>query len=207
LGGTGAHKVYDVLARGGDLYGFDVGTDRNTLTACTATDNDSLGFSIEGSNNKIVSSSSYGNNPGGVGSGFTTQGGKNKFVKCFASGNTAGFVLAKAEGNQFKECVAFNNDSFGFVELNAGGSSKFFKNRAFANGGPGFEIISSDNMLKGNVATGNTSQGLFLRSAASGNRVDDNHATDNATDLQDDSCTNNAWRNSSFVTSSGQCIQ
>ena len=173
--------------------GFCIESKNNMIRDCVANENAEEGFELLGKLGSPPSSPIFGNNVvrdcsaskngfHGFDAKFSSQ---NEFRDCVAIDNDLnGFKLA-GKGNTVRGCTATGNTSEGFQIAVAGGSFKDDDNvirdcTAANNGGEGFDVDSPRNLIRDCMAVGNSTEGF--RIDAGDNRVLSCMANDNGAD-------------------------
>ena len=154
VGGTGKHKLSNVIAINNSDTGFEVsiGSDKNKFVNTIARDNGNMGYDCNGAGNSFTSCGAVGH----PSDGFATTGEKTKYKNCVSYDNSnAGFRVDEI-GSSFQSCQAINNGGFGFVVTSAG---KFKNCHATSNGINGFDLADGSK-ISGSVATGNGKTGI-----------------------------------------------
>jgi parallel beta-helix repeat protein len=185
------------------IYG--VNSDTNIISNNVCTGNAS-GMTVHGDLNNIFGNQVNGNLETGIAGG----GRGNTLDANTCNGNGTGIYFNGAVGCTITGNTANNNVHDGIVVWSSGGkcgSNTINLNSASGNT-TGIQVFAcNDNGLANNIASANTTYGIVL-SISNSNVLSTNTARSNGSvDLVDDSCLNNTWQQSTYLTSSGACIQ
>jgi len=230
VGGTGKHKIENLVAEASADHGLRVASPKNKLINCVSANNANRGFSIDIGGNKIDSCSASYNGTDGfffgdVGDtvirssaylndddGFDTTFGPTKFSLCVAAHNDEnGFEIGGTGSKLVKNTALGNNVMTGFAGFYVtANDSTLVKNIADSNNNSGFTVTGDFNKFSKNRATSNMGWGILLMMTADSNTLSGNLAMRNlgATDVADDGgCGTTTWSKNVFVTTSDPCIQ
>lgn len=153
----------------------------NTIHTMNIHDNDRAGVLFKfAAFNKITSSEIHDNVGGAVG---VDRGGANIIQGNNITGNGAG------------------------IGTTAGGGGSIIRGNTLDDNNFGINLNSNNNVVRGNTVT-NGAFGIFVFGAKFGNLIQSNTALGNTNrDLTDLNCPNNTWKNNTFLTFNGACIQ
>ncbi len=92
-----------------------------------------------------------------------------------------GIVLYSGSNNNLLEGNTSYNNGLQGINLNGVVNSRVVDNTVYANGQDGIGVGqgSSDNLIAANVVRSNRDHGIYLYSEAHGNRIEENHVSDN----------------------------
>jgi parallel beta-helix repeat protein len=176
LGGTGGHRVIDVVATANGVAGFDVRSPNSKFTRASALNNTGNGFRSDsnGYATRFVFCTAAGNGE----RGWSINGDGNTLRRCIASDNTFDGISVVGAGHVITQCSAEGSGDDGFTVQ--GDGNRLTANAAIGNGGAGFVIVSgTENKLMKNAATSNAVEGFLIEATATGTRVRNNFGTSN----------------------------
>lgn len=197
------------------------------LHACDVSNNDGSGLLIvpvamdKGLRFRAQSSSFVGN----AGAGIEVSGadaGAASVSACDASGNGGTGLALRGDSLHVERCTASGNGGDGIALHGSGGTVcdntassnkergitistthvEYATNRCSSNGGDGIEVAAgSGNVLRGNFVSGNTGNGVSLRS--NGNRLYENAGGEQSNPLYEQAGTTNDTSSGSTAAASG----
>jgi len=182
VGGSGAHRIENVIARNNSNDGFEISSSRNHLLHNTTMNNHDDGFVVNGSGNLLIGNA--------------------------ALDDSVGFSVA-GEHNTLARNTAVRCDEIGFG-IN-GSRHRVVDNRVVGSDLAGISVSGSGHLVTANQSIGNTRMGIevtatatrLLDNVALGNA----RLGGDASDLSDASatCADNLWRRNVFATAEPSC--
>jgi hypothetical protein len=229
VGGTGKHKIENVVAEFSSDDGFSVMSPKNKFINCVAANNGNDGFFVAIGGNKIDSCTASSNIDDGFvfgdigdkvirstaylngGDGFDSIFGPTKLSLCVAADNfDNGFEIGGLKSKLVKNIAMGNNTASGFAGFFiAANACTLVKNIADEGVAQGFLVTGDFNKLSKNRSTSNFTSGIQLGMTADSNTITGNTAMRNlGMDLlESGSCATNKWSKNVFRTSTDPCIQ
>jgi parallel beta-helix repeat protein len=200
VGGAGNHLVTDVTASVQDpvlddeegAEGLRVLSDGNRLVRNRVLLGGTNAIRINGAGNHVV-----GNTVSGSQRGIRIDGIENEVVDNVIAGVGEGIEVRGASnrirGNQIAGAVDQG------IELRGTGN-RVVGNLAVDAVGDGISIFSNDNLIRDNGAFSNGDEGIIVVETFGNNRIVNNRALGNGTDLADQNvdCDDNVWANNTF---------
>ncbi|AWF80425.1 hypothetical protein BTJ40_06150 [Microbulbifer sp. A4B17] len=109
-GGEGFHNIQEVSTSANSYAGFQLDSDSNYMTACTAQNNTGVGLIVSGERNNVFQNSTEGN----TSTGIQVDGNRSYITKNFSSGNAgSGIVINDSNNSWIVENAAENNGTSG----------------------------------------------------------------------------------------------
>ena len=198
--GTGNHLVTDVTASVQDpvpddeegAEGLRVSSDGNRLVRNRVLLGGTNAIRINGAGNHVLR-----NTVAGSQRGIRIDGVENDVVDNVIAGVAEGIEVRGAanqiRGNQIAGAIDQG------IELRGAGN-RVVANLAVDAVGDGISIFSNDNLVHGNGAFSNCDDGIIVVATFGNNRIVNNRALGNGTDLTDQNldCDDNVWANNTF---------
>jgi parallel beta-helix repeat protein len=198
--GTGNHLVSDVTASVEDpvpddeesAEGLRVSSDGNRLVGNRVLLGGTNAIRINGAGNHVS-----GNAVSGSQRGIRIDGTENDILENVIAGVAEGIEVRGASNRIRRNQIAGAIDQG--IELRGAGN-RVVGNLALDAVGDGISIFSSDNLIRGNGAFSNGDDGIIVIETFGNNRIVNNHALGNGTDLTDQNldCDDNVWANNTF---------
>jgi parallel beta-helix repeat protein len=198
--GDGNHLVSDVTASVQDpvlddeesAEGLRVSSDGNRLSNNRVLLGGANAIRINGAGNRVV-----GNTVSGSDRGIRIDG-----IDNVVAGNVIGGVAEGIEVRGAFNRIARNQISGALdqaIELRGDGN-RVVANLALDAVGDGISIFSNDNVIRGNGVFSNGDEGIIAVATFGNNRIVDNRALGNGTDLIDQNldCADNVWADNTF---------
>jgi parallel beta-helix repeat protein len=196
--GNGNHLVLDVTAsvRAPDdeesAEGLRVSSDGNRLLRNRVLLGGTNAIRINGAGNSVV-----GNTVGGSERGIRIDGTENNITNNVIAGVGEGIEVRGASNRITRNQIAGAIDQG--IELRGAGN-QVGANLTIDAVGDGITIFSNDNLIQGNGAFSNGDDGIIVIETFGNNRMVNNRALGNGTDLTDQNldCDENVWTNNTF---------
>jgi parallel beta-helix repeat protein len=199
--GTGNHLVANLTASVQDLP--DDGEDAEGLRVSSNSNGNRLvrnrvllggtnAIRINGAGNHVV-----GNTVSGSQRGIRIDGIENRVVDNVIAGVAEGIEVRGATNQIRRNQIAGAIDQG--IELRGAGN-QVIANLAVDAVGDGISIFSNDNLIRGNGAFSNADEGIIVVAPFGNNRIVNNRALGNGTDLADQNldCDDNEWADNTF---------
>ena len=198
--GTGNHLVGDVTASVQDpvpddeegAEGLRVASDGNRLVGNRVLLGGTNAIRINGAGNHVE-----GNTVSGSQRGIRIDGIENDIVDNVIAGVAEGIEVRGASNRIGRNQIAGAVDQG--IELRGTGNG-VVGNLAVDAVGDGISIFSNDNLIRGNGAFSNGDDGIIVIETFGNNRIVNNRALGNGTDLTDQNldCDDNVWADNTF---------
>jgi parallel beta-helix repeat protein len=198
--GTGNHLVTNLTASVQDpvlddeegAEGLRVLSDGNRLVRNRVLLGGTNAIRINGAGNHVE-----GNTVSGSQRGIRIDGIENEIVENVIAGVAEGIEVRGASNQIGRNQIAGAIDQA--IELRGAGN-QVDTNLAVDAVGDGISIFSNDNLIRGNGAFSNGDDGIIVVATFSNNRIVNNRALGNGTDLTDQNvdCDANVWANNTF---------
>jgi parallel beta-helix repeat protein len=207
--GAGNHLVTNLTASVQDpvlddeegAEGLRVSSDGNRLVRNRVLLGGTNAIRINGAGNHVV-----GNTVSGSERGIRIDGIENDVVDNVIAGVGEGIEVRGASNQITRNQIAGAIDQG--VELRGAGN-RVVANLAVDAVGDGISIFSNDNLIRGNGAFSNGDDGIIVVATFGNNRIVNNRALGNGTDLTDQNldCDDNVWTNNTFgIADPDDCI-
>ncbi len=198
--GVGNHLVANVTASVQDpvlddeegAEGVRVSSDGNRLVRNRVLLGGTNAIRINGDGNRVV-----GNTVSGSERGIRIDGIENVIADNVIAGVGEGIEVRGASNGIRRNQIAGAIDQG--IELRGAGN-RVVRNLAVDAVGDGISIFSDDNLIRGNGAFSNGDEGIIVVETFGNNRVVNNRALGNGTDLTDQNldCGDNVWTDNTF---------
>jgi parallel beta-helix repeat protein len=196
--GAGNHRVIDMTlgVRVPDneesAEGLRVSSDGNRLLRNRVLLGGTNAIRINGAGNSVV-----GNTVGGSERGIRIDGSENDITNNVIAGVGEGIEVRGASNRITRNQIAGAIDQG--IELRGAGN-RVDANLAVDAVGDGISIFSNDNLIRDNGAFSNGDDGIIVVETFGNNRIENNRALGNGTDLTDQNldCDDNVWANNTF---------
>jgi len=199
--------ISGVRIDGGTVKGFNDGivlySASSRMSGMTVTNACIFGIAISGQNNRVDTSVVTLSGLDGIGIGAASG---IYIVSNDISGNArVGVDISNFSNNNFVVNNIINRN--GILDGEQGGVAIFngtnnlVANNALNNNFNGIEIESPGNLVRGNTVSGSSNTGIFITPVGSPSTVKYNTVLGSGiTDMSDDTCGVNTWRNNTFQT-------
>jgi parallel beta-helix repeat protein len=198
--GTGNHLVIDVTASVRDpvpddeqgAEGLRVSSDDNRLVRNRVLLGGTNAIRINGAGNRVV-----GNTVGGSERGIRIDGIENDVAGNVIAGVGEGIEVRGTSNRIARNQIAGAIDQG--IELRGAGN-RVVGNLALDAVGDGIAVFSNDNLIQGNGTFSNGDDGIIVVEGFGNNRIVNNRALGNGTDLTDQNpdCDDNVWAHNTF---------
>jgi parallel beta-helix repeat protein len=199
--GDGNHLVADVTASVKDpvrddeegAEGLRVSSNGNRLVRNRVLLGGTNAIRINGADNRVVANTISGSERG-----IRVDGAGNHIVGNVIGGVAEGIEVRGSSNSLRRNQVAGALDQA--IELRGSGN-RVVGNLAADSPGDGISIFSDGNLIRGNGVFGNGDDGIIVVGTFGNNRVVNNRARGNGTDLTDQNadCADNLWANNTFT--------
>ena len=197
--------ISGVRIDGGTVKGFNDGivlySASSRMSGMTVTNACIFGIAVSGQNNRVDTSVVTLSGLDGIGIGAASG---IYIVSNHISGNArVGVDISNFSNNNFVVNNIINRN--GILDGEQGGVAIFngtnnlVANNALNNNFNGIEIESAGNLVRGNTVSGSHT-GIFITPVGSPSTVKYNTVLGSITDMSDDTCGVNTWRNNTFQT-------